>query len=62
VTHPRVSLDELERWELFGAHWRLVGRDDNGLLIDLCACTGEPIERREARDPALIEHVLRSAP
>jgi hypothetical protein len=59
VSFPSVSVDELERWLLFGAQWRLAGRSDDGILVDLCQCTGEPVERRESRDPEVIDYVLK---
>jgi hypothetical protein len=53
-------LDELERWTLSGGHWRLVDISNARAVVDLCACTGEPMERLESDDSAVIAH-LRSA-
>jgi hypothetical protein len=60
VTPKSLTIDELERWVLFGADWRLVELSDERAIVDLCACSGELIERRQADDPALIGY-LRSA-
>jgi hypothetical protein len=53
-------IDELERWTLSGGHWRLVDISNERAVVDLCTCTGEPMERLESDDPAVIAH-LRSA-
>ena len=58
--HRRNHLDELERWTLSGGHWRLVDISNERAVVDLCACTGEPMERLEFEDPAVIVH-LRTA-
>jgi hypothetical protein len=60
MTPRPLSVDELERWALFGAQWRVVDCSDERAVVDLCTCTGELVERRETSDPALIAH-LRSA-
>ncbi len=52
-----LTVDELERWELFGAHWRAVEISDQRAVVDLCTCTGAPVERRESDDPVLIAYV-----
>jgi hypothetical protein len=55
-----LTIAELERWVLFGADWQLVRLSDGHAVVDMCACTGELVERRESRDHALISY-LRSA-
>ena len=52
-----LTVEELERWELSGAGWRLVDLSDEHAVVDLCACTGEVVERRESDDPELIRHL-----
>ena len=47
----------LERWEDHGAAWRAVHVSDELAVIDLCTCTGEPVERLESSDPELIRFV-----
>jgi hypothetical protein len=55
-----LTIDRLERWALFGAHWRVVELSRDRALVDLCACTGELVERMECADMTVIEY-LRSA-
>lgn len=55
-----LTLEQLDRWVLSGAHWRVVDISNQAVLVDLCACTGEPVERRQSTDPAVIDY-LRTA-
>jgi hypothetical protein len=55
-----VGIDDLERWVLSGAHWRVVDISRDHAVVDMCACTGEPMERVESDDPAVIGY-LRTA-
>jgi hypothetical protein len=56
-----LTIDALERWVLFGAQWRIVELSRERAVVDLCTCTGEPVERMESEDPAVIGYV-RTAP
>ncbi len=56
-----LTIDGLERWVLSGAHWRLVDISAERAVVDLCACTGEPMQRLSTSDPAVIGY-LRTAP
>ena len=47
----------VKRWEDHGAEWRVVALSDERVEIDLCTCYGEPVERLESDDRALIEFV-----
>jgi hypothetical protein len=47
-------IDLLERWEHHGATWRAVHVSDSKAIVDLCTCHGEPVDRIESSDPALI--------
>jgi hypothetical protein len=58
--HPDVTIDDLERWTCSGAHWRVVGISNSRAVVDLCACTGEPMDRVASEDPAVISY-LRTA-
>jgi hypothetical protein len=51
----------LTRWEESGAAWRAVHVSDYKAIVDLCTCTGEPVDRIESSDPDLIEY-LRERP
>jgi hypothetical protein len=53
---------ELNRWELFGATWRVVEITDNRVVVDLCTCTNELVERRASEDRALVQHVRTHPP
>lgn len=59
-TGPELTIDELERWALFGAQWRVVDLSDAHVVVDLCECTGRPVERRESDDATLIDYVRSS--
>jgi hypothetical protein len=53
--------EALRRWEDSGAVWRAVHVSDVKAIVDLCTCTGEPVDRIESSDPALIA-LLRERP
>jgi hypothetical protein len=44
----------LQRWEDHGAVWRAVHVSDEHAIVDLCECTGQPVDRLESSDPELI--------
>jgi hypothetical protein len=54
------TLEDLERWTLSGGHWRVVAISNEQAVVDLCACTGEPMERLTSDDPALIAHLRKA--
>ena len=54
-------IEILRRWEDHGAVWRAVFVSDERAVVDLCTCTGEPVERLESSDPELIRVVLERA-
>ena len=39
------------------ARWRIVSISNERAVVDLCTCTGEPMERLESDDPAVIAHL-----
>jgi hypothetical protein len=55
---PRAVLD---RWEKHGAVWRVARLTPERAVVDLCACTGEPVDRLESADRELIAY-LRTRP
>ena len=57
MTTDALTIDGLERWALFGAQWRVVEIANDRAVVDLCTCTGEPVERRECHDPAVIRYL-----
>jgi hypothetical protein len=58
-THA-LTIDDLERWVLSGAQWRVVDISTEHAVVDMCSCIGEPMERVESDDPAVIGY-LRTA-
>jgi hypothetical protein len=52
-----VTIAELEDWERNGAVWRPVELQLDRVVIDMCSCTGERMDRVSSDDPALIEYV-----
>lgn len=60
-THS-LTIDGLERWVLSGAHWRVVDISTDHAVVDMCACTGEPVDRVETRDPAVIGYLRTAHP
>ena len=56
-----TPVEVLERWEEHGAQWRVVSVGDEHAVVDLCTCTGEPVERLESGDPELIRFLRERA-
>ena len=48
-------VSKLQRWELSGATWRVLRRSQDSAEVELCTCTGEPMERLTSSDPGLLE-------
>lgn len=47
----------LRRWEDHGAVWRSVSVTSVEAVVDLCTCTGEPVERLVSNDPDLLRYL-----
>ena len=60
MTAERLTIDGLENWWNFGAQWRVVDISNRHAVVDLCSCTGEPLERLQTEDPTVIAY-LRTA-
>ena len=60
MTRASLTIRDLERWGLFGAEWRVVHLSDRRAIVDLCTCTGEPVERRVSSDPVVVEWIRSS--
>lgn len=54
--HQRLR-ESLEDWTLSGGSWRIVSISNEQAVVDLCTCTGEPMERLESDDPAEIAYL-----
>jgi hypothetical protein len=52
-----MTIDDLRRWELFGAQLRAVHLSDEHAVVEFCTCAGEPLERRESNDPQVIAYL-----
>lgn len=57
-----LHIDDLTRWTDWGGHWRVVEVCDRRVVVDLCACTGETMQRASSADPALIAYVQAAPP
>jgi hypothetical protein len=53
----QVTIEDLRRWSDGGAVWRPVEVSDERAVIDLCSCTGEPMDRVQSDAPELIAFV-----
>lgn len=60
MTAEALTIERLRSWALSGAHWRVVEITEDHAVVDMCACTGEPVERLEAGDSEVLEY-LRAA-
>ena len=57
MTTDPLTIDGLEHWVFFGATWRVVDISRDRAVVDLCTCTGEPMERLESDDPGVIAYL-----
>lgn len=57
MARPELSLDDLRRWEDQGALWRAIEVSDERVVLELCTCTNEPVDRLEGHGRDLIEYV-----
>ena len=56
-----LTIAELKDWELHGAIWRALELTDERAVVELCSCSGEPMDVVEGDSPELIE-VVRAHP
>ena len=52
-----LTIAELEDWELHGAVWRPLEVSDKRAVVELCSCSGEPMDVVVGETPELIEFV-----
>jgi prephenate dehydrogenase len=52
-----ATIAELEDWEQGGAVWQPVEITPERAVVDLCSCSGEPMDRVQSADPGFIEFV-----
>ena len=55
---PADPLAALQRWIDHGAGYRVLELSSDRAVLELRACTGEPVDRLESADPDLIRYVL----
>jgi hypothetical protein len=58
-SRPPVTIEALERWEENGALWRAAELSETRVVVELCTCSGEPVDALASEDPALIAFVTR---
>jgi hypothetical protein len=51
------AVEKLRRWEESGAVLRVLELSATRAVVDLCACTGEPMERLTSADPQVIDYL-----
>ena len=48
-------IEVLERWQSFGATWRVVARAEGSVTVSLCRCDGgEEVQRLTSTNPELL--------
>lgn len=52
-----LTIKTLEDWTRAGAHWRVLHHGDHHAVVELQQCTGEPVERIESDNPAVIAYL-----
>jgi hypothetical protein len=57
MTTQTLTIEGLEDWAGAGAHWRVVHHGKHRAVVELQQCTGEPVERLESEDPAVIAYL-----
>jgi hypothetical protein len=61
MTITRVlRVEDLERWTQSGAHWHIIHLSAEQATVELCACTGEPVERLQTTDPQTVRFLHRA--
>jgi hypothetical protein len=51
---PESPVEMLQRWEDSGAVWRVESLGEDRAIVQLCACTGEPVDVLESEDDELL--------
>lgn len=54
---PPLTIEVLTRWEQHGAVWRSLEVTDEGAVVELCTCYGEPVDTLRSEAPELIAFV-----
>jgi hypothetical protein len=56
-TMPESPIDILLRWEHDGAVWRARSVTETEAFVDLCTCTGEPVDQLRSNDPTVLRYL-----
>jgi hypothetical protein len=62
VSVRELTIDELERWLLSGAYWKVLDISAQSAQVQFCTCTGEPLEHRRTHDPTVIGYLRTAHP
>jgi hypothetical protein len=47
----------LTRWGQHGGMWRILSLDQTQAVVELCSCSGEPMEELRSEDPDLLRYL-----
>lgn len=59
---PALTVADLERWQDGGATWRALEIGDEDATVELCACTGEPVDVLSGTGPELVAFIRAHRP
>ena len=51
------TMAKLRRWEAGGGTWRVLHLAEREAVVELCACTGEPMERVTGAGRRLLDYL-----
>jgi hypothetical protein len=54
---PSSPIETLIRWEQHGAVWRLRSLGGTEAVVQLCTCSGEPVDELCSSDPELLRYL-----
>ncbi len=53
----QTPIETLIRWEEHGAIWRLKELVGSEAVVQLCTCSGEPVDELRSEDPELLRYL-----
>lgn len=62
MTAGPLTIDHLQRWVQAGGTWRVIDIASARVVVDLCACTGETMERLISEQPEVIAYLRTASP
>lgn len=57
AARPPLTVADLVRWEEHGATWRVADRGNDEVTIQLCTCSGEPVDLRLGSEAELLAYL-----